>query len=143
MKFFHVRTAIVIFSAIVAWPACAQTASPAQCQEVRVANVVPGSGSVMLAVWASKEAFFKKPALSKKIPAAASTVTAALCGLEMNELAITVYQDLNDNGKLDANFIGIPSEPTGASGSPSRFKAPDWESTRIQLQEGKPIEIRL
>ena len=143
MKLFRIHTFAAMLLASLLLPAFAQSPPAAPCPEVRVSKVVPGSGSVMLAVWASKDSFFKHAVWSKKIPATTTTLTVALCGLEATEIAITVYQDLNDNGKLDANFVGIPSEPTGASGAPSRFKAPDWESTRVPVIEGKVIDIRL
>jgi 4,4'-diapolycopenoate synthase len=38
--------------------------------------------------------------------------------------AVTVYEDLNSNHRLDHNFIGIPSEPVGASNNPKGLMRP-------------------
>jgi uncharacterized protein (DUF2141 family) len=38
--------------------------------------------------------------------------------------AISVYDDMNGNHKLDRNFLGIPREPVGASNNPSRRMGP-------------------
>ena len=47
-------------------------------------------------------------------------------------VAITLYQDLNANGKLDANPFGMPTEPWGASGQPAPM-GPSWASARVPL----------
>lgn len=43
-------------------------------------------------------------------------MTVEISDLESGEYAIAVIQDLNENGKLDKNFLGIPKEPYGFSG---------------------------
>jgi len=43
-------------------------------------------------------------------------MTVEISNLESGEYAIAVIQDLNENGKLDKNFLGIPKEPYGFSG---------------------------
>jgi uncharacterized protein (DUF2141 family) len=113
------------------------------CVEVRLSNVAPGRGSVMLAVWGGSDSFFKTPLASKRVPASDANIVVSLCGLEAKEIAVTVYQDLNDNGKLDTNLLGIPNEPTGASGKPSRYGPPTWDTTRVLLRDGVALEIRL
>jgi len=38
--------------------------------------------------------------------------------------AVSVYEDLNGNHKLDRNFLGIPREPVGASNNPPAHLGP-------------------
>lgn len=48
--------------------------------------------------------------------------------------AVSVYEDLNSNHKLDHNFLGIPSEPVGASNNPkSRMGPPRFDECSFQL----------
>jgi acyl-CoA reductase-like NAD-dependent aldehyde dehydrogenase/uncharacterized protein (DUF2141 family) len=48
--------------------------------------------------------------------------------------AVSVYEDLNSNHKLDHNLIGIPREPVGASNNPSsRFGSPHFEECSFHL----------
>lgn len=48
--------------------------------------------------------------------------------------AVTVYEDLNSNHKLDHNFIGIPREPVGVSNNPpSRFGPPRFSECSFHL----------
>jgi acyl-CoA reductase-like NAD-dependent aldehyde dehydrogenase/uncharacterized protein (DUF2141 family) len=48
--------------------------------------------------------------------------------------AVTVYQDLNSNRKLDHNLIGIPREPVGVSNNPTpRFGPPHFDECSFHL----------
>jgi len=52
----------------------------------------------------------------------------------LRKLAIGVYQDKNENGKLDKNAVGIPTEPYGFSNNPKRgFGPPTFEQAAIDL----------
>lgn len=48
--------------------------------------------------------------------------------------AVTIYEDLNSNHKLDHNFIGIPSEPVGASNNPKvHMRPPRFDESSFHL----------
>lgn len=48
--------------------------------------------------------------------------------------AVSVYEDLNGNHKLDANILGIPREPVGASNNPRpRMGPPRFNDCSFQL----------
>ena len=48
--------------------------------------------------------------------------------------AVTVYEDLNSNHKLDHNLIGIPREPVGVSNNPpARFGPPHFDECSFHL----------
>ncbi|GLS84677.1 DUF2141 domain-containing protein [Paraferrimonas haliotis] len=44
--------------------------------------------------------------------------------LEFGDYAIYAYQDLDDNGELNSNWIGIPTEPVGTSNAAKGFMGP-------------------
>ena len=71
-----------------------------------------------------------------------ATMSFALCGLSGSSVALTLYQDLNGNGRLDANALGVPSEPWGASGKTAAMTAPSWDSSVVPL-DGATIVIKL
>ena len=51
--------------------------------------------------------------------------------------AVLAYQDENENGELDRNFIGIPKENYGFSrDAASRFGPPDFDDAAIEVREG-------
>ena len=48
--------------------------------------------------------------------------------------AVSVYEDLNGNHKLDHNFLGIPREPVGASNNPrSRLGPPRFKQCSFHV----------
>ena len=48
--------------------------------------------------------------------------------------AVTVYEDLNSNHRLDQNLIGIPREPVGVSNNPpARFGPPHFDECSFPL----------
>jgi uncharacterized protein (DUF2141 family) len=57
--------------------------------------------------------------------------------------AVSVYDDLNGNRKLDHNLIGMPNEPVGVSGNPiGRFGPPRFEESSFRLS-GAPQTIKI
>jgi len=122
-------------------PAPAPTAAP--CVEIKLFNLVEGKGTVKLAVWGSSDTYFKKPVWAQKVKAEGAVMRVPVCGLDVQEIAVTVYQDVNDNGKMDKNPLGIPTEPYGASGTPPMFSAPTWDTTKVAWVADQTLEIRL
>jgi uncharacterized protein (DUF2141 family) len=55
---------------------------------------------------------------------------------------ISVYHDLNSNGELDKNFIGIPTEDYAFSNNADgRFGPPNYELCAFEIKEGDNIQI--
>ena len=128
------RTALVTAAALTASVILAQpaTGSPACAVELEVQNVVPSQGRVVVAAYTSAESFMRKPAAGAARDATAdTTIKVALCDLADGEVALIVFQDLNGNGKLDRNAVGIPSEPWGTSGTGNAFGPPTWDATKV------------
>lgn len=135
--------AVVTFSAVLS--ALVMTAHPVQaqtCASVEVQDVRPEQGMLMVAAYGDAAGFNKSPVVAIQLRPGAATMTFPLCGLSGASVALTLYQDLNGNGKLDANVFGIPTEPWGASGKPSAMSAPTWETTSVPL-DGTTIVVKL
>ena len=60
----------------------------------------------------------------------------------LGEYAASVFLDLNENGKLDTNAIGSPSEPWGVSrdAKSKRFGPPLYKDAKFDYQGG-PVTI--
>jgi len=67
--------------------------------------------------------------------AKAGTVELRLRNVKPGSYAIAVFHDTNGNGKLDRNFIGLPSEPYGFSNDVGRRVAPNFDAARIVVRE--------
>jgi uncharacterized protein (DUF2141 family) len=122
----------------------AATLAQAQvCTPVEVHNVRPGEGRLMLVAYDSAADFSSKAlAAAVQLRADAEQLSFQVCGLKGAVVSLSAFQDLNSNGKLDANAMGMPSEPWGASGKPSNFGPPTWDATQVPV-DGKPIVVKL
>ena len=123
-------------------PAPAASAAPAtRCIDVEVQNVRPQQGLLMLAAYASADSFGKQAVSSVKMPAGEATTRLQMCGIGGDTLAITMYQDLDSDGKMGRNMLGMPTEPWGSSGKPGVF-GPSWETGKVTL-DGSPVVVKL
>lgn len=136
MKKYVIAVAVLATVALVALDTQAQSAAApatteASCATLDVTGLKPNEGTLMIAVYASADTFFKKPAWTTMQKVSGSTVQIPVCGLNVEEFAVTAVQDLNGNRKLDTNPVGVPTEPYAASGTPSMFGAPTWNDTKV------------
>ena len=139
MKSLAALTTALIFS-VLSSAALAQTCTP-----VEVRNVRPAQGTLMVVAYTSEADFNKNPATAMQLKATDETMSFSLCVPSgASSLALMMYQDLNDNGKMDSNVLGIPSEPWGSSGKPNPFGPPSWAGAAVSVPaDGKPIVVNL
>ena len=58
--------------------------------------------------------------------------------------AVSIFHDENDNGKLDTNFFGIPTEDYGCSNDAKGFMGPPkWADAKFELKDDKTLTIKL
>ncbi|MBC8055466.1 MAG: DUF2141 domain-containing protein [Rhizobiales bacterium] len=107
--------------------------SQAGCAKVEVQNLRTGQGPLMVAAYADAGSFRKTAASQMQMAVTGETMQIQVCGLSGDTAAITIYQDLNSNGKLDANPFGMPTEPWGSSGKSSPMSAPTWATAQVPL----------
>ena len=113
------------------------------CTVVEVHNVRPSQGAVMLAVYTDGTDFNRKPAVTQRLLAGpAERLRFAVCDLGSAPVALSLLQDLNANGRMDFNPMGLPTEPWGSSGTVPPMSAPTWDSSKVVLN-GQPLVIRL
>lgn len=110
---------------------------------IDVSNVQPNAGNVMIAVH-QKHNFLKNRTTERVVTAAANSTTVTI-NLQPGEYAIAVYQDKNQNQKLDTNTLGIPQEAYGFSNNiRPKFRAPTFAEAKIILQaDAKKVSIQL
>jgi uncharacterized protein (DUF2141 family) len=113
------------------------------CPTLAVTGLKPGDGVLMIAVYASADTFFKKPAWTTAQKVSGATMQIPVCNLNEDEIAVTAFQDMNGNQKLDSNPIGIPTEPYAASGKPPMFSAPTWNDAKVPFKGATaPIPVK-
>lgn len=64
--------------------------------------------------------------------------------IDAGNYAVLISHDINDNGKLDRNFIGIPNEPWGVSNNvrPS-FRGPKYPEAKFEIKEDLQIQVEV
>jgi acyl-CoA reductase-like NAD-dependent aldehyde dehydrogenase/uncharacterized protein (DUF2141 family) len=116
-------------------------AAQAQTETHLVINVelTPhASGELAYLVFSSPSGFPGDPNKALRhgflpIPTNAQKLTVEL-DLPPGTYAVTVYEDINSNHKLDHNFIGIPREPVGISNDPpARLGTPRFNESSFHL----------
>ena len=112
-------------------------------------NVVHEEGTILLSVveeesFADEEATVfvaqdQKPASEAKD----NELKVVLKNLPNGDVAVQIHHDLNDNLKMEKNFVGMPKEPWGMSrDAPARFGPPQWDKAKIELTD-EPQEIKI
>jgi uncharacterized protein (DUF2141 family) len=106
-------------------------------------NVQVGKGSVFVSVWNDEKTFLKKPFTELSEKADGDTLVF-LFVLPEGQYAISAYQDLNDNKKLDLGIFGIPKEPIGFGNNfRPKMSAPKFRDCAIDLSQSMAEEIEL
>lgn len=72
-------------------------------------------------------------------------VRIAIPDLPFGTYAIAIYHDVNNNGKLDKNYLGIPAEPYAFSNNPkAKWRSPTFEEAQIELNAAqKDFQLEL
>jgi uncharacterized protein (DUF2141 family) len=114
---------------------------------VQLTGLDAGGGQVILAFFDSKASFDaqKNPAHHRIVTQRkGETVREVVLDIEPGGYALAVFQDINSNGKLDKNWMGIPQEPYGFSGGGNyRWGAPAFEEARIEWHGVERVSIGL
>ena len=64
--------------------------------------------------------------------------------IEKGTYGFTLFHDVNDNEKLDTNFIGIPKEPYAFSNNKrGSFGPPKYEDVQFDLFDHKTITLSI
>lgn len=115
----------------------ASLASHAASIEVKVQGVVGGKGQVKVAV-CDKATFLKNCVHTASAPALQGETVVTVRDVPPGTWAVLSYQDVNDNGELDRNVIGIPKENYGFSrDARGRFGPPSFEDAAFEVRDEK------
>ena len=113
--------------------------------EVTVTGIRSAQGTILVAV-CDKATFLQETCRYKgRAPAAVGSVTVRITGVPPGVYAAQAYGDENDNGKIDRNFLGIPTEGIGFSNDARiRFGPPAFADAAFTLgPEGGRITFGL
>jgi uncharacterized protein (DUF2141 family) len=81
-----------------------------------------------------------------RTPIAGPNTACTFPNVEPGTYAVAVVHDENSNGKLDKNFVGVPSEGYGVSNNKTyALSAPKWDESvfTIAPSESKTLQVKL
>jgi uncharacterized protein (DUF2141 family) len=107
---------------------------------VRVENIDPGKGHLMVGIFNSEGNFPDDYYKGQRVLATDSVMVITFADLPEGSYAVSVYQDSNNNEQLDKNIFGIPKEKYGFSNNSDR---PNYRKCLFDFRNDMTITIRL
>jgi uncharacterized protein (DUF2141 family) len=105
---------------------------------VEVAGFTTDSGVLRLVLDNSPENFLKQGILTGDASIRDGKSVFVFKGVPFGEYAVRIFHDANENGQLDANLFGIPTEAYGFSNNARRkFGAPSFEESKFKFEADK------
>lgn len=111
---------------------------------LNIENVSVDKGFIWVGIYKSEQTFMiKEKALV--IKASPSNSRIEIPKLAYGYYAIALFHDINGNGALDFNLMGIPSEPFGFSKPPpSNWRLPKFKEIAVDFNSnGQSLKISL
>ena len=102
----------------------------------------PAAGSLVVGLYDSANAFgdFRNPARQISVPVAPGA-DYRLTDVDPGVVAVVAYADLNENGTLDQNFIGLPTEPIWFSNDYQPKGPPSFERAAVEVLDTQDLEL--
>jgi uncharacterized protein (DUF2141 family) len=107
---------------------------------VTVMKVDPKGGTLRLSLydeftWLKSE---DQPQASANVPAVAPETVVTLTDIKPGIYGVKLFQDANNDGKFDQNFIGLPLERYGFSRDARPFLSePGFDRTKFTIRDGE------
>lgn len=106
----------------------------------------PAAGGVLrVALCPGAEAYDREQGcLTRSVEVNEGVAQARFEGLAPGRYAIKAYHDINGNGKLDTNWMGIPKEPYGfGNDAMGAFGPPSYEQAAVKVDGPVTVRVRM
>lgn len=112
---------------------------------LQVDQITKTKGVMMIALYNSAESYKSDKNVFKgqKVAVAKNTLTINFGDVPAGDYAIKLYQDENENGVIDKNTIGIPTEGYGFSNNGGAMGQPSFDEAKFSVTDKTSIAIRL
>ncbi len=115
---------------------------------IRVENIAAVKGRIHVGIYKDAASFPKKKLAFTGTEADVKNTGVMeidIPGLSPGRYAVAVFHDLNGNGKLDTNMLGIPTEPYAFSnGAVAKWSSPTFAEAAFELPaSGTSITVTL
>jgi uncharacterized protein (DUF2141 family) len=128
-----VGTAALVLFGMAAPQAASAQAPPENVVRVSVANVSAQQGFLMVALY-DEANWGQTPAARARVPVASAEIAFTLTAPAPGRYAIRMFHDVDADGVMDANVLGIPTEPIGFSNNaPLQFGPPSFAAAAFDV----------
>ena len=128
---------VVVLAGLSSRAAHGQAAPAPAAVEIRFTSRVRASGGPVVCALFRKNGWLKRPTSTVKSPVRGHEATCIFAGVAPGIYAIVAFHDANDNGKIDKNFLGIPSESWCTSrNAAALFGPPSFDAAKFQAKGG-------
>jgi uncharacterized protein (DUF2141 family) len=112
--------------------------------EVEIIGFKNDKGAALVGLYNTKDSFLKKGIQFGKTVVKNKKAYIVFSNLPRGEYAVSMYHDENANGKLDANFIGIPKEQYASSNGAKGFMGPPkFDDAKFTLSSNQKMVIKI
>jgi uncharacterized protein (DUF2141 family) len=140
---------VPLFLALVTSAAFAPALVSAETLTITIADIRESEGRLMIQVANSEKGFEFSEDSAAPPPVAISQLAEA--GEMTFEVTLPpgiygarVLHDLNGNGEMDSNFVGMPKEPWAFSNNATgRLGPAKWQDAKFEISGDTAVEIRL
>jgi len=105
--------------------------APRHDLRVNISHVTDRQHQIYIAISRKSDGFPSHPDVIKYVamdPSGQNTTSISIPDIPYGKYAIMIFQDMNDNKKLDKGFLGIPCEPVAFSNDfHPLFGPPRWK----------------
>jgi len=107
--------------------------------------MITREGEIRIGVFTKEDRMPRPPTARASALANAGTLNLRMADIAPGTYALALYHDVNDDGKVDTNFDGVPLEPWGMSNNPRVVgRSPTWSEAQFELPpEGARLVIEL
>ncbi|NQX85617.1 MAG: DUF2141 domain-containing protein [Flavobacteriaceae bacterium] len=103
---------------------------------VNVSEISSNKGKIIVGLYANSDDFLKHIIDGKRVEINNKSCSVSFKNIPEGTYAISLFHDENNDGKMDTNFMGIPTEDYGCSNDARDFMGPpEWEDAKFELKE--------
>ena len=112
---------------------------------LNISGATPANGQFLVSVFAGEASWMKQPVQDKIIGVASNGTASTSFELPPGIYGIAIVHDVNRDGKINVNGMGIPIEAFGFSNNAKAlFGPPKFKRASFEIDEsGRDVEIRL
>ena len=114
---------------------------------IEITNIKVPKGTLRLGVFRAGTTFgstYTKPDFGQMVAVTGTNSQRTVMNLPPGRYAMAIYHDVNDNVKLDKNFVGYPKEPYGFSNNYRPiFSGPNFDDCAFEVKEDNAAFLKV